>query len=58
MNIKGESNEKTLAVPGTILNDNKWHSIRFIRKTKQVSYTMIYCKIYNTIFGTKSRKGL
>lgn len=36
LNIKGEVIEKTLTIPGTILNNNLWHSIKFTRKTNEV----------------------
>ena len=36
INIKGQSSEKTLTIPGTFLHNNHWHSIKFARKAKKV----------------------
>ncbi len=36
LNIKGQSTEKNLAIPGTFLHNNQWHSVKFSRRVKQV----------------------
>lgn len=37
LNIKGQTFEKTLTIPGTYLHNNHWHSVKFLRRKKQVS---------------------
>ena len=36
LNIKGQSTQKTLTIPGIILHNDQWHSVRFTRKVKQI----------------------
>lgn len=36
LNIRGEVIEKTLTIPGTALNNNMWHSVKFTRRTNEV----------------------
>lgn len=36
LNIRGEVFERTLSLPGTYLNNNHWHSIKFFRKFRSI----------------------
>ncbi|RNA23776.1 neurexin-1-like isoform X2 [Brachionus plicatilis] len=36
LNIRGEVIEKSLAIPGTYLNNNHWHSVKFTRKFRSI----------------------
>ena len=36
LNIRGELIERTLTTPGTVLNNNVWHSLKVTRRTAQV----------------------
>ena len=36
LNIRGEAFEKTLTVPGTFLNNEEWHSIKFTKNLRSI----------------------
>ena len=36
LNIKGQSFEKTLAMSGVYLHDDRWHTVKFARKVRQI----------------------
>lgn len=36
LNMRGQLFERTLAIPGTFLHNNLWHSVKFTRRLKQV----------------------
>ena len=37
LNIRGQAVEKTITIPGTVLNNNQWHSVKFARRAKRVN---------------------